>query len=407
MLASYFYSIDQRINKMFVMIRITLIAMAFFGLSCSSPENRSGTETALPDESTLKLNTVAAITETGEHFFSGLRGLVLTSDGELLVNDRGYQGFLLFDPNGNYKSKVGNEGRGPGEFADIRHFVLTPDDNLHVFDRNNSRHQILAKEEGEWREQGELELRQLQAESIHSFYPSKILDMSEREGEKNYLALFRNNIGFRDTTTVYHEWLAWVDDEMKPLSDEKLFLDYAEAAVTVRTENSISVSNHPAGYKRFIAYDKEKSRVLIANGETGEIAVQNPDQSNRKTVRLPVEIVPIDSNDKTAYLDNIRRGSGPQAANRANELYLDHEPVIKQFVLADDGTYWIETARLDLDKPDWVVADSTGEIIGSFHSEQISEGVQAYRLHAVRGNKLYGSGWIDEIPNLIISEVTD
>lgn len=389
------------------MKRISLIILTLFCLSCSSQETRRGTEAALPDESTLNMNKVAVIQETGEHFFSGVRGMVLTSDGELLVNDRGYQGFYLFDSVGNYKSTVGNKGRGPGEFADIRHFVLTPDDRLHVFDRNNSRHQILAKEEGEWREQGELELRQLQSESIHSFFPRKIMDMDEREGEKQYLALFRNNIGFRDTTTVYHEWLAWVDGEMKPISDEKLFLDYAEAAVTVRTENSISVSSHPAGYKRFIAYDKEKSRVLTANGETGEIVVQDLDHSNRNTFQLPVDIIPIDSNDKTTYLDIIRQGSGPQAANRASELYLDHEPVIKQFVLADDGRYWIETVRLDPDTPDWVVVDPAGEITGSFRTEQISEGVLAYRLHAVKGNMMYGTGWIDEIPNLIISEFKD
>lgn len=76
-------------------------------------------------------------------------------------------------------------------------------------------------------------------------------------------------------------------------------------------------------------------------------------------------------------------------------------------MLADDGKFWIETARLDPGKPDWIVADSSGEITGSFHTEQIYEGVQAYRLHAVSGNKMYGTGWIDEIPNLIISEIKD
>lgn len=389
------------------MNRSILIAITLFVLSCSSQENRSKAESSLPEEPTLNVNTIAAISETEDHFFSGVRGLVISSDDELLVNDRGLQAFLRFDTDGNYKGKIGNEGRGPGEFADIRHFLLTPDDELHVFDRNNSRHQILAKEGGEWRQQGELELRQLQSETIHSFFPKEIMDMEDRDGERMYLALFRNNIGFRDTTTVYHEWLAWVDDEMKPISDKKLFLDYAEAAVTVRTENSISVSTHPDGYKRYIAYDQEKAMVLTANGATGEIVLEDLEQNHSHSIQLPVEIVPIDSNDKSDYLNNIKRWNGQQAANRANELYLVHEPVIKQFVLADNGTYWIETTRRDSESPNWIIVDPEGKITGSFHTRQIYDEVKAYRLHAVKGNKMYGAGWIDELPSLIISEVTD
>lgn len=388
------------------MNRITLIALTFFVLSCSSQENRTEAESSLPEEPSVKMNTITATMEAENHFFSGIRGLVISSEGDFLVNDRGLQAFLLFDSDGTYQSTIGNEGRGPGEFADIRHFLLTPDDVLHVFDRNNSKHHILANEGGEWREQSQIELRQLQSESIHAFFPRKIVDMDVSEGEKKYLALFRNNIGFRDTTTVYHEWLAWVDEEMKPMGDEKLFLDYAEAAVTVRTENSISVSSHPAGHRRFMEYDSDNRIVVMANGATGEIITNDLERESSSSIQIPVEIVPIDSNDKNEYLDNIRRGLGPQAANRANELYLNHEPVIRQFVLADDGRYWIETVRLDDELPDWIIVDQAGEITGSFHTDQISEDLQSFRLYEVKGNRMYGTGWIDSIPNLIISEFT-
>jgi hypothetical protein len=389
------------------MAKLTLLMIILFSVSCSSHDYRPGAESGLPASSNLNVRTIAVIQETGEDFFSGIRGMAITSEGELLVNDRGTQAFFLFDLDGNYKGKTGNEGRGPGEFADIRHFLLTPDDVLHVFDRNNSRHQILVKEEDNWRQKTETELIQLQSESIHSFFPEEIMDMDVRDGEKTYLALFRNNIGFRDTTTVYHEWLDWVDEQMKPVNDEKLFLDYAEASVTVRTENSISVSTHPAGFRRFLKYHRDNSMVLFANGETGEIKAEGLEQNLSRSIQLPVEIVPVNNNDKSDYLTNIRRSYGQQGANRANELYLDHEPVIQQFVLADDGKYWIKTARLNPDTPDWIVVDSTGGITGSFHTRQIHEDVRGYRLHAVTGNKMYGSGWIDEIPNLIISEITE
>jgi len=57
-------------------------------------------------------------------------GLAIAADGRVVVADRGTQEVRVFDADGHYLTSVGGQGRGPGEFRDLRNVFRLGDDSL-------------------------------------------------------------------------------------------------------------------------------------------------------------------------------------------------------------------------------------------------------------------------------------
>jgi hypothetical protein len=221
-------------------------------LSCSSTTDEPLADKPLPKEPTLELSKIAQVSNINDEiYFSGFRKLLLTSNGDVILNDWRQQALFYFDADGNFLEQIGREGRGPGEFADLRDLLLAPGDTIHTFDRNNARHQILAQVDEEWKQVGEWPLEQKFSEELHSFYPEKVYPRNE----DSYWALFRNNIGVKDTTTMYHEWMMPVNANLEPMTEEKMLLGPAEVTLVARTEFSMVSSTHPNGFKAFAEFD--------------------------------------------------------------------------------------------------------------------------------------------------------
>ncbi|MDZ7806667.1 MAG: 6-bladed beta-propeller [Gracilimonas sp.] len=210
---------------------ICLCIFCSFLFSCSSSTETPYANKPLPKESSLELTEIAQVSNINDEiYFSGFRKLMLTSEGHVILNDWRQQALFYFDADGNFLEQIGREGRGPGEFADLRYLLLTPGDTIHTFDRNNSRHQIMAQINEEWQQVREWPLEQKFSEELQAFYPEKVYPRSEGK----YWALFRNNLGVRDTATMYHEWLMPVDTNLEPLDDEKDTFNPAEVTLVAR-----------------------------------------------------------------------------------------------------------------------------------------------------------------------------
>ena len=65
-----------------------------------------------------------------EALLSAVRKLLVTSDGRYVVHDR--TGVFLFAPDGRFLRRVGMQGRGPGEYAELADVALDPSDTTLV-----------------------------------------------------------------------------------------------------------------------------------------------------------------------------------------------------------------------------------------------------------------------------------
>ncbi len=68
------------------------------------------------------------------YMFGSLTGLVILSDGRIVIGDTQYHNVRFFSPEGVHLSTVGREGAGPGEFRGIIKLLLGPGDTIIAVD---------------------------------------------------------------------------------------------------------------------------------------------------------------------------------------------------------------------------------------------------------------------------------
>lgn len=76
----------------------------------------------------IEPDPVVDLAETGSgemHLFFGVRDVLRTRGGELVVADRGSQQIRIYDASGRYMRAFGGPGEGPGEFRSLSFVVLT------------------------------------------------------------------------------------------------------------------------------------------------------------------------------------------------------------------------------------------------------------------------------------------
>jgi len=366
-----------------------------FLASCSGSQDRPKSDKSLPDKSTVTLTEIARVSQINineEVFFTGFRKLLITSGGNVIVSDWEKQALFYFDRDGNFVEQIGRKGRGPGEFTSLRYVLLAPGDTLHTFDRNNARHQIFARIDGSWKQVREHPMKQKFSEELHAFYPEKVFP---REGP-GYRALFRNNIGLRDTASMYYEWLTPVDVDLQPLEDEKRLLTPAEDAVVIRDRISSIINSHPNGLKIFTEFDTNRNQIHRAYNNDATIRIMDLEGEEKNRIQLPYEMISTDTEQKEQYLRTMRKRHNSQIERVAEEAYLDYQPFISQFVMDNQSRYWVQVSRRNKTDPDWLVVNSDGTLAGSFRVQDSFETLELFILSGVRDNRLYGYAYTED-----------
>lgn len=384
-------------NIIKTILRLPLFFMMMAAVSSCSVQDRESHLPELPDEADIHLAKIAEVRNVGDDYFSGLRRMMLTTNGDILLNDWQLQRIFRLDGDGELLEEIGRVGRGPGEFQSIYALVLEPADTLHVLDWNNARHQVFAEHEGRWKQVRERNVNLYFGEELYSPFPHEVF---YDEGRK--LALFRSNIGMNDTTSMYHQWVAEVDINLDPVDDIRLMLQPAREAVVIRTENSVMANSHPAGFQLFTWIDRKERTFHYLRNDEGIIRLMDMDGKLLREIQVPYEKVPFDEADKQSYLSDMRNYYGRDTQELAASRFLPWSPFIRQMVVDDKGRYWLDVSRKDPVKPNWLILDRDGSLVGSFLLKDDLETGTMTHIHAVRGNRVYAFGFREYEPMLIV-----
>lgn len=85
----------------------------------------------------LHLETV--IVDSDDAILGRFGGATITDAGEILYTDMDQKTILVFDKEGNYMTRFGRSGRGPGEFQTPRNITTDQDGYIYVVDSRNLR----------------------------------------------------------------------------------------------------------------------------------------------------------------------------------------------------------------------------------------------------------------------------
>ncbi len=77
--------------------------------------------------------------DTTEYLFRGIRTVSVLENGTILIGDSGEAAIKIFDQNGRYVSKIGQHGRGPGDFNEVTFISAFENNTFAVVDRMQNR----------------------------------------------------------------------------------------------------------------------------------------------------------------------------------------------------------------------------------------------------------------------------
>ena len=97
----------------------------------------------------ITLDTVFEFSESANVAFRSIHTIKSDEHGNVLVHDFSQPYLIMFDQDGNFLSRIGNEGRGPGEFQGISGFIVD-ENNLWVIDARNIKMEKFEYQQGKY-----------------------------------------------------------------------------------------------------------------------------------------------------------------------------------------------------------------------------------------------------------------
>lgn len=359
---------------------ITVLFAALILFSCSNRDSVERISFNMQQEATHQLSEVFKITgpEEGDYFNNFMK-IDFLSNGNLIVLEMNATRFFEFSPDGQLLHVIGREGRGPGEFNLISSFVVTPEDSLHVYERNSARQHIFYKSGDEWRPVRE-------AMSVPDIYnrqfaydiPGKIHSYED----DHYVAQFKNTITPRDTTTKIYEFIAKTDTDLRLSGRFKFFRSVWNSAV-YRIENRSSAADTRSDFQgSFYHFHPRTGNVILVHNNSNKIESLSENGELEALGRLPFEKFPIDMEKNKEWLELIS-DYPPEQLELIHSRFLPHEPFYNT-ILLDGDTLWVQLSREDKTLPNWIVTTLDGEILKVFY------GPDGFGRIIVRDNRMYG-----------------
>lgn len=376
-----------------------LFICTFMVVACKTGEKTEVSHADASDVSTINLKKIAAFNEIGAYYLSGFRDVLITNNGNLLVNDFNMKSIMYLDEDGNLLQQIGREGRGPGEFSAVDRLLLTPEDSLHVFDRNNARQQVFAYSNGEWTFVREHSRKVEVSEYIRSTFPQFVF-----YADSELWGHFRNDVSPSDTTTMYTGWISLIDHNLNSIGYKQLMRPLQEAVV-IRERNSVIANTHPIGFREFLHSDSEGFLHSIRN-DGNALSVFDINGDIRKAMDLPLEKRPLNADQVTEYLSFMRENYGRDTARLAEEKVLPHQPTVNDFIMDNEGRYWIQTPTTEPAKINWFAFEPDGTTLGRFSAINDSEEGTALFIYAIQNNRIFGLQYQEFEPSFVVFEAT-
>lgn len=361
-----------------------IIIVGIFSACCERSNQVTSRQFNLPDTSTVTLSTLFEYDELSDGaFIKMIKSIKPLSNGNLIVQNYPHYQVHEFSPYGKLVNTIGRKGRGPGELMEAYHVFVTPEDSLHVIDINYlQRHLVFYRNKNnDWkikRERGSRNKRYV--DTLISKFPVDLT--TSKNGEMMGVFWVSTGHVVSDTLSHHFNYLAKVDHNIEMTGPQRNLISVGDIA-TLRTDNSMTQqSNRWFWYSFYLPIPNTEEILLISNNSNNILKI---DFSENKSIQgqLPFEHFQVNKEE----VENTFNSSSPNHSKMKKlvlDLMMNHEPYYHNVVL-NGNRLWIQLARSDTSKPNWVITDLYGNVIESFTGpSNISKTV-------VIGNKMYGA----------------
>jgi hypothetical protein len=303
---------------------------------------------------THELTRRMTLSETEDLIFGRLTALLVASDGTVLVADQQLFTIHQFDADGAYSGRIGQEGRGPGEFEAIGNMSFGRNDSLYVWDWSATRLSVFARTESTWT-------------FTRSFIMKRDNDgyflstLSRRPWLDGYLIL--ESVPFftgLDQPEIKHPRFREITENGEEL---RVITSYPPSqSVVTRTENSVTVYTLPFGRSAVVEFDHEGTVHKSEWNERLSISRFSLDGDSLGGFSKEVEVRNVD----LAHLARITSGTDTEYYKTVVDEVPETYPAFVRFKVSEKGNYWVDMGELTEGVQLWLVFNSTGDILASY-----------------------------------------
>lgn len=307
----------------------------------------------------------------GGHHFNTVS---VDKNGRVYIMDRVEENIHVYKPDGELLTKIGREGRGPGEFLDMSTFRLDRD-RLMTYDMNLKRIQWfdLDSHDVEVLNINLTELKNNQEEVVFGslmsvmplgngnlliggFSPGYLRRLSEDE---------RPHIKY------------YAIDENGNLTSEELFQTVLPESHSTRHNTGLTSSRRIPSSDEGIVTVSPEGTIYRANTSQFLIHALDVTDATRRSIYYPYEHVPLDREKLLeSYSDDIRE-------NMQDVDFGDHWPALHTILADDENRIWVATITEDPDTYTWWVLKDSGELLGRF------DWPRSLEIETIRNGSIY------------------
>ena len=296
-----------------------------------------------------------------DHLFTYIAGALRTSDGGVVVADRGATNVREYGPNGQYVSTWGRKGDGAGEFATVTGMHRWRPDSVVVWDMFARRLTVF---DSDGRVGRVSRFSTLGSPSLVGVLPRERIVLGRvttfEFGPEAGVDQFRS--GYRREQQLY---------EIRDGTGEAptLLGPYPHTEYQVnKTSTSLRIASIP--YSRQVVAGIWNGLVVVGPNDTYELRAYNGDGSLGAVIRLAKSPVATTEAERRAYFNESRE----RDSQNTDLPIASHLPMFDRVIGDDAGYLWVRDYDLPGDGPvSWTVFDSLGSVVARSETPDNSE----------------------------------
>lgn len=319
-------------------------------------ENRDTGWTTQPPWKVASQSILSIGTENGAapYRFDGIAGAIRLAHGGIAVADRGSSSIRFYDSTGTFRSAVGRDGQGPGEFQTLTAVRPYGSDSLLVWDFALRRFTVLSRD-------GAVGRMVTFATMPGFLFQFDVLADGSPGG------LFSGGVEPRGMSAGVHQIPgAYVRFDLQALRADTV-TDVPGGSVFIDDRGTLI--SLPFGPETVAA----AAGNLVYVGSGGRFEIRQYTESGRlsRVLRLERPNPPLPAERVDAYVENAVShtrdpGERPAVESRYRSVpYPTTLPAYSQFVVDADTNLWVAAYQPDGDAPTrWTVFDPAGRLLG-------------------------------------------
>jgi hypothetical protein len=304
----------------------------------------------------IDLHRVAVYSDTENVLIGQLGMSAVDENGRVYLIDTAQNVIHVYEPNGNYLTKIGGEGDGPGEFRQIRE-VKTEGDQLHVLDLSNMR--ISTFDLNNLQFEGDITIPfEFDFSGGYSSFPQSFYIQDSEHFIIHFGVSLSPGETNGDEPTVIGRLM---NRESAELSDSKIY-EFPAGEVLIRREGS-NMYMMVVDYKRQPKIFFTGQHLIYGWTEDLLFKVYNRDGSYSHAIYYPENKIILNRND---VVRNYSDRDEPWRSMVRNDVMPEYWPAFSNALADGDGRIWASLFDENNEIWNWRVLTQKGELFAAF-----------------------------------------